>query len=69
MRKEEQLRLLKGLINHLDAKTNIDAGGIIRTPAETYTSSERFDREWDTFFLIIHKSLVCQVIFLNQIHS
>ena len=51
MRKEEQLRLLKGLMNHLDAKTNIDAGGIIRTPAETYTSSERFEREWDTFFL------------------
>ena len=51
MRKGEQLRLLKGLIHHLDAKTNIDAGGIIKTPAETYTSSERFEREWDTFFL------------------
>ena len=55
MRKEEQLRLLKGLIHHLDAKTNIDAGGILRTPADTYTSSERFEKEWDTFFWIIHK--------------
>ena len=40
----------KGLLNHLDAKTNVDAGGIIKAPAETYTSKERFDLEWDSFF-------------------
>ena len=50
MHKKEQIRLLKGLIHHLDNKTNIDAGGIIRTPADTYTSEERFDMEWNTFF-------------------
>ena len=51
MEREEQLRLLKGLINQLDTKTNVDAGGIVRTPAETYTSEERFQREWGSFFL------------------
>ena len=50
MHKKEQMRLLKGLMHHLDNKTNIDAGGIIRTPADTYTSEERFDMEWNTFF-------------------
>ena len=50
MLKQEQTRLLKGLLNHLDAKTNVDAGGIIKAPAETYTSKERFDLEWDSFF-------------------
>ena len=46
MERVEQLRLLKGLINHLDLKTNINAGGIIKTPADTDISEERFDREW-----------------------
>jgi phenylpropionate dioxygenase-like ring-hydroxylating dioxygenase large terminal subunit len=50
MLKQEQTRLLKGLLNHLDAKTNVDAGGIIKAPAETYTSKERFELEWDSFF-------------------
>ena len=51
MLKEEQIRLLKGLMNHLDSKTNVDAGGIMKTPAETYTCEERFQNEWNTFFL------------------
>ena len=51
MLKEEQIRLLKGLMNHLDSKTNVDAGGIMKTPAETYTCEERFQDEWKTFFL------------------
>ena len=51
MLKEEQIRLLKGLMNHLDSKTNVDAGGIMKTPAETYTCEERFQDEWNTFFL------------------
>ena len=41
MLKAEQTRLLKGLISHLDAKTNVDAGGIMKTPAETYTCEEQ----------------------------
>ena len=51
MIRDEQIRILKGLINHLDSKTNVDAGGIMKAPADTYTSQERFDREWDSFFL------------------
>ena len=51
MVREEQLRLLKGLINHLDNKTNVNAGGIIKTPADTYISEDRFEREWNSFFL------------------
>ena len=51
MERQEQLRLLKGLIGHLDNKTNISAGGILKAPAETYISEERFEREWGTFFL------------------
>ena len=51
MERREQLRLLKGLIGHLDNKTNINAGGILKAPADTYVSEERFEREWGTFFL------------------
>ena len=51
MLREEQIRILKGLIGHLDAKTNVNAGGIMKTPADTYICEERFKKEWDTFFL------------------
>ena len=51
MVRDEQIRILKGLINYLDSKTNVDAGGIMKAPADTYTSQERFDREWESFFL------------------
>ena len=50
MVREEQLRLLKGLINHLDNKTNVNAGGILKTPADTYISEDRFKKEWNSFF-------------------
>ena len=50
MLKQEQNRLLKGLLKHLDAKTNVDAGGIMKTPAETYISEDRFETEWKNFF-------------------
>ena len=45
MLREEQVRLLKGLISHLDAGTNVDAKGIVENPADTYTSEERFSEE------------------------
>ena len=38
-------------MGHLDAKTNVDAGGIMKTPSDTYTCEDRFKMEWDTFFL------------------
>ena len=50
MLEKEQKRLLRGLLSHLDSKTNVDAGGIMKTPADTYTSKERFDLEWNSFF-------------------
>ena len=46
MLREEQIRILKGLIGHLDAKTNVNAGGIMKTPADTYICEERFKKEW-----------------------
>ena len=50
MQRDEQVRLLKGLISHLDANTNVDAGGLMENPAETYTCEKRFAEEWNTFF-------------------
>ena len=73
MVREEQLRLLKGLINHLDNKTNVNAGGILKTPADTYISEDRFEKEWNSFFLnhphifLIHKlchQYLIQIAFL-----
>ena len=51
MERCEQIRILKGLMSHLDSKTNVDAGGIMKTPSDTYTCEDRFKMEWDTFFL------------------
>ena len=50
MLREEQVRLLRGLISHLDAGTNVDAKGIVENPADTYTSEERFSEEKNKFF-------------------
>jgi len=50
MEKAEQIKVLKQLMAHIDAGTNVDAGGIRHTPAETYTSPARARQEWDSFF-------------------
>lgn len=50
MEREEQIRVLKLLMDHIDAGTNVDAGGIRHNPADTYTSLERGKQEWNTFF-------------------
>ena len=50
MLKEEQVRLLKGLISYLETGNNVDAGGIMQTPSETYTCPDRLLTEWDKFF-------------------
>ena len=50
MQNEEQVRVLKGLINYLETGTNVDAAGIMQTPTDTYTSEERFSEEWNKFF-------------------
>ncbi|MCG8592011.1 MAG: aromatic ring-hydroxylating dioxygenase subunit alpha [Proteobacteria bacterium] len=50
MEKAEQIRVLRQLLGHLDAGTNVDAGGIRRNPSDAYTSPERARKEWDGFF-------------------
>ena len=50
VQKEEQVRLLKGLISYLDSGLTVDAGGIMLNPPETYTCEKRFSKEWNTFF-------------------
>ena len=43
MEKQEQIRLLKQLMQHLDDGTNVDAGGMRRNPASAYTCPELAD--------------------------
>lgn len=50
MERSEQIRLLKELMGHLDADTNVDAGGIRRNPTSAYTCRDRARQEWETFF-------------------
>lgn len=50
MQKSEQIRVLKTMIGHLDAKTNVDVGGVIRNPASAYTDPARAEQEWEHFF-------------------
>ena len=50
MEQGEQIRLLKQLMNHLDADTNVDAGGLRRNPSSVYTCPELAERERDAFF-------------------
>ena len=45
MKREDQIRQLKELIGQLEEGTAVDAGGIIKVPAETYTSEDRFQQE------------------------
>lgn len=51
MLRDEQIRVLEGLMAHLDAGTNVDAGGQMHNPVDTYTDPERAKREWDELFL------------------
>ena len=51
MFKEEQIRVIRGLINHLDNGTNVDAGGQVRNPVSSYTDETIAADEWQEFFL------------------
>ena len=51
MIQKEQIRVIKGLLDHLDNKTNVKADGMIKNPADTYTSEDRFQMEWNNCFL------------------
>lgn len=50
MEKQEQLRVIRGLMSHLDNGTNVDAGGQVRNPVSSYTSQEIADSEWQSFY-------------------
>ena len=50
MRHEEQVRVVEGLMKHLDDGTNVDAGRQLRNPVSSYTSADVARREWQGFF-------------------
>jgi len=50
MQREEQIRLIKGLMDHLDNDTNVDAGGQRRNPVSSYTCPDRAKAEWQLLF-------------------
>jgi phenylpropionate dioxygenase-like ring-hydroxylating dioxygenase large terminal subunit len=51
MHQAEQIRVLKTLIERLDAGTNVDAGGLQRLPTSSYTDPDIVERELNEFFL------------------
>ena len=57
MRHEVQVRLIKQLEVHLDAGTNVDAGGLMLNPTSVYIDPELAEREWSEFF-VGHPQLV-----------
>jgi len=50
MRHEEQVRLIEGLMKHLDDGTNVDAGHQVRNPVSSYLCPDIAAREWEGFF-------------------
>ena len=50
MQHEEQVRQIKVLLAHLDAGTNVDAGGLRRNPTSVYVDADLAEREWESFF-------------------
>ena len=51
MRHEVQVTLIKQLETHLDAGTNVDAGGLMLNPTSVYVDPELAEREWNEFFV------------------
>lgn len=50
MQRCEQIRVLEGLMRHLDHDSNVDAGGQIRNPMSAYTDPDRAALEWREMF-------------------
>ena len=50
MRHEEQVHVIRTLMDHLDQGTNVDAGVIGKVDVKDYTSPERAALEWTAFF-------------------
>lgn len=50
MEHHEQVRLLKELRRQLDEGVNVDAGVMLKNPANVYTCPDMASKEWATFF-------------------
>ena len=50
MQHDEQVRLLKILMERLDAGTNVDAGGMRHNPTSVYIDPRLAQQEWELFF-------------------
>ncbi len=50
MRHDEQIRVLEGLMNHLDNDTNVDVGHQLKNPVTAYTDPARAALEWEKLF-------------------
>jgi nitrite reductase/ring-hydroxylating ferredoxin subunit len=50
VRHQEQVRLIEGLLKHLDNGTNVDAGRQVRNPVSSYLCEDRATQEWEGFF-------------------
>jgi phenylpropionate dioxygenase-like ring-hydroxylating dioxygenase large terminal subunit len=50
MRHDEQVRVIQTLMGHIDNGTNVDAGVIRKISVSDYTSPERAELEWKSFF-------------------
>ena len=50
MRRDEQIKVVRRLMDRIDKGENVDAGGIMYNPVETYTCPKRAELEWETFF-------------------
>ena len=50
MERQEQLRVLKQIISHLDEGTTVDAGGIRHNPTWVYTCPDLAEKEWQSFY-------------------
>lgn len=51
MKKENQISVMKLLMQRLDEGVNVDAGGMVRNPVEAYTCPERALKEWEKMFV------------------
>ena len=51
MRHEVQVEQIKKLLAHLDAGTNVDAGGLRTAPTTTYVDPRQAELEWNEWFL------------------
>lgn len=50
MERAEQIRVIEGLIKHLDEGTNVDAGHQLQNPVSSYTCPDIARQEWQHFF-------------------